>query len=508
VNGNQWELVGSSIEVRQLGAVSGGSDAYGAIQAAQNTLKPTIFEGNAVYFISTGITVKSNIFADGATVKRLSGTSFTNLLKVNAKNNITVRGLCVDGNTINATGGYTNIQVEASCYNIKILNCRVLNARGHGISITNSDTCKVDGCTISDCVGLGVEVRSSSNCVVEGNRISGCDKGIDLTIDVNDNSNTVITKNIISSSVRSGISVPRDANTSALYSKDVTITDNIVASSGQNGFLIQPNRGTITGNISRNNGSLTIHQGFVFNGADLTITGNVSEFNAGVGIDLGDCQNCTVSGNIARSNGIIGLEINSCLNVVATGNLIHGNYTSNPVFSYQTGVAINGKGTQWPTIESTRIKFSDNIITAGTNQTHGLYINESNNVTVENNDIISAGTTSDIGINVDNVNDYVLSKNKVNNPAISITGATLTIPAGVEFISISATDGTTTDTIDIAEVNTIFKYQRLDIYCSVAQTFSHFVGNITINGGVSYTAPANTLVSFVFVDGYWRMEKV
>jgi parallel beta-helix repeat protein len=506
--GNQWSLVGESIQVMQLGAIPNASDSSAAIQAAQNTLKPTIFKGSQTYFISTGITVKSSIIANGAVIKRTAGTSFTNLLFLSGKSNIKIVGLGIDGNEANATGGFTNIQIENSCFNIKILNCEVLNAKGHGVSITNSDTCLVENCKVSNSVNLGVEIRSSTNCIVTKNRINFCDVGIDLTKDVNNNTNIIISKNIVASSVRAGISVPRDVASSALYSTDIVLTGNIVATSGENGFLIQPNRASVIGNISRNNGTLTSHQGFVINGSDIAISGNVSEFNSGVGIDLGDAQNCTVTGNTIRGNGIIGLEINSSINVVATGNLITNNYTSNPSFSYQAGAVINGNSTQFPNIESSRIKFSNNIITAGTHQTHGLYINESNSVSVDNNDFVSSGTTSDIGVNVDSQNDYTLSKNKVNNPSIAASTSTLTFKAGAEFITIATTAGTTIDTILVAEINTIFEYQRLDIYCAVAQTFSHFVGNITINGGSNYTAPANTLVSFVFANGFWRMEKI
>ena len=272
-NGNQWRLISNigGVVPEELGAIgdlSGDDQPY--LQAATNTLNPVWADGK--YAIGSTLQVKSSIHSSGGVIKRRDGAGMTNLLKLNNVSGIKVRGLSINGNKDNAGGGFTSVQVE-DCFDVRIEYCHVLNAVGHNISFTNSDSCRAVNNLVEDAGSVGVEVRSSTNTHITNNKVKGGIKGIDFSRAVNNNTIATVANNMVSACSGNGISIPRDVATSIPYTTDVTVTGNIVSFAGLNGFLVQCNRGTVTGNIAKNNGSLISHQGFVINGTDLTCVG-------------------------------------------------------------------------------------------------------------------------------------------------------------------------------------------------------------------------------------------
>lgn len=496
-NGNQWSLVVNGImSALVLGASTASSDNSAELNAAVTSFECYIPDG---VFFGAVITPKHSISGTG-TIKKPVGSGGANVLLIDSVSDVKVSGITVDGNKSAATG-FTNTQVTNS-NNVTIDNVTTTNAKGHGVSLTNSTNSRVTNSTSSLNDAEGLEVRSSTTCLIEGNVVfDNLGHGVSLSKDVNINQNVSISKNKVNNNSRAGIHVPFNTNSLDPNSVDVNVSDNLVNNNGENGFLMQQTRGAISGNTSRSNGTLTIHQGFVINASDVTVSDNISEFNSGVGIDFGNSYKATCTGNLIRGNGIIGLEINSSEDVTATGNLITGNYASNPVFTYQAGLVVNGKGAQWPTISSKNINVSGNIIKAGPNQTHGLSIEESVQVHVSNNSMQLSGTVSDI--RVDNMfeYDFELTNNKTaSQPTASAT--TLVVDSDVKYFSVNSNAGQI-DTISRDGLQVLQKGDELVIRFFVAGiVVGHLTGNINL-GGANYTSTTNSTLTLLNLGGTW-----
>jgi parallel beta-helix repeat protein/putative cofactor-binding repeat protein len=106
-----------------------------------------------------------------------------------------------------------------------------------------------------------------------------------------------------------------DENGFHLDVNNMTISGNTAERNIANGFEIEGDNNTISGNISRHNGSED-EAGFDISGAGNTVTGNTAEYNDFRGFELYAYGTMTVSNNISRYNTGAGFSLDARRNAL------------------------------------------------------------------------------------------------------------------------------------------------------------------------------------------------
>jgi parallel beta-helix repeat protein len=240
-----------------------------------------------------------------------SNTNVTGLTPTDAEN-IDVGGIdalqygLIDGNTIVDFRQYIHgIQVKQATKNLKITNNRIFTFATDPV-----DT-------------WGVRIAQAVKTQIIGNLISGYSDCIFSSASASDNSQAVVTNNIIENFVGSGIAV---ASNQAKIQNN--LVDNTMRSGGFAGVFVTGSSSDveITGNTVFANS--TTDYGIRVNGAINCPVGNNSVNGGEIGISLVSLSRGTVTGNSVNNSQLESLIVENSTNVTATGNsFANGNQT-------------------------------------------------------------------------------------------------------------------------------------------------------------------------------------
>ncbi len=244
-----------------------------------------------------------------------------------------------NSNTItgnNASLNYKGIRLGDSQFNTVSNN--VANANDYpGIVLCYADNNTVSSNTVLDNNGKGINLYYSSNNVLDYNTVIGSSaKGIDLYSDCNYNS---LIGNTVTYSSCKGINVDGYHNTLTgnnvsynggpgigLYddeSGNTTLTDNVVSYNDKHGIILKGSDNYAASNTVCNNGE----NGIQVKDSDNYVAGNTVCNNEDLGIFIGTCDgssNNTVIENTVRNN-LVGIVFRDLYDSEVTDNTITDN---------------------------------------------------------------------------------------------------------------------------------------------------------------------------------------
>lgn len=148
-------ITGAPVNIKDFGAVGDGvADDTAAIQAAE----AVAFAANNILFFPAGTYIfdgqfvcRVSIEGYGAIIKEKSNTaSVDSVVRYNTTNNITVRGLTVDGNST-----YRGL-LFIDCDNIKINDVKVVDAGFGGIAAYDGENIEVSNCFVDGVIFITV----------------------------------------------------------------------------------------------------------------------------------------------------------------------------------------------------------------------------------------------------------------------------------------------------------------------------------------------------------------
>ena len=310
----------AAADVKLHGATGdGATDDTRAVQAALNAGVDVFFPAGT-YVVSSALTLPSGsmrVYGAGmdiSTIKFAAGGGLT-MFDVTGKHDLLFSDLTLDANgnaaclllhsslrakihrvkckNTTATALGLDQAGGGACHGGEILNCHFENIGNHGIYVSLSDACRVQGCFGTGIGFSGVDIAGGSRSIISGNMFDG----------------------MFAAGNGSGFGGIRLSN-QCFYA---SVTGNVISGFTRGLMIIGSNFGTITGNVFResNGEGILVAARVLGGGTDSnfnTITGNVV-FNVGTtfpvtgqpyaGILITKDPTCNANGNIIFGNTII-----------------------------------------------------------------------------------------------------------------------------------------------------------------------------------------------------------
>jgi hypothetical protein len=318
-NGMQWEqnFQANFVSIKQFGASSASSAAFNtvAIQSAINAISAggAVFIPLGTYLISSQLTVrdKNRIYGTGyGSIIKLDNSSNDNIINVNTESGGTIlENFSLDGNKANNTLGscisctsandmyvrhvkmlnpVTNgITLQTGSHDSAVIDCDIIGAGQHGVSISSSDRMIVSTNRIQDVVQAGVNCSDSDFSTITGNTIvstlAATDNGYGGIRFPNGSFYCTATGNTITGHSR-GIFILSD-------SRFITVNSNMIRSCGLQGILIDGASGS---GLTDSN---TVTSNTILNAGVFGTSG------AGDGIRITDSDNNQCGNNNIRDTG-------------------------------------------------------------------------------------------------------------------------------------------------------------------------------------------------------------
>ena len=339
VDGKQFAVVGSPVNVLWFGARSSAADNLSAIQSTIEYVSAigggVVFVPNGTYLLSSvtypgsgAAGVSSILMRDGVTLRGESHeavlkaqdslyglgalyrmiTSLGYVLAEAGLSNAYIENLTVDGNAANqvASTQCSNIQMHPLT-NVHVKNVRSIGCNGNGIMLNApvgniAENISITDCDVSDCTSIGIQVSQFDRLLITRNRVDNC--------------------------VNNAIDIYGENGTATATGGDFTISNNICSNSLTGIFPETVKNGIITNNVISDCTSSGIHSNRI-NGAPsgLSLLTNFIR-NCPIGIYMtGDNDQIFVSGN-SVNDCAIGLQCGTAggnsSQITATGNYFDG----------------------------------------------------------------------------------------------------------------------------------------------------------------------------------------
>jgi parallel beta-helix repeat protein len=274
---------------------------------------------------------------------------------------------------------------------------------GDGIDVLSYDNAVIKNCVISN-FSSGIYVNSSSNTQIVNNTLHITRIGIN----VQQSSSIQIVNNTESSDV----SIPFSTGIYILWSKNITVTNNIANSNYRNGVYLLFTNDTL---VNNNAVSLNNENGIeVSNALNINVINNTASNNSNAGINIASSSYTNITNNTADYNyytiggetyGGIGVSVSGSSNTTISGNSMSGN--ANAVGGYAAGVYL---------YSSTETDVVDNDMLSSDSGS-GIALKLSNDNMIANNTINKNG----IGLKFFNDTDVTNDNNTVYNNYINNT---------------------------------------------------------------------------------------
>ncbi len=276
----------------------------------------------------------------------------------------------------------------------------------YGIYLENSNDNDLIGNDVFNNDEEGINLEYSNSNTISGNNASLNYKGIRL----GDSQFNTVSNNVANANDYPGIVL--------CYADNNTVSSNTVLDSDEKAINVyESNHNTLTGNTVNNSGAMGLHLyyssyntvvdnvitysdcvGLKIEGCYNTLTGNNVSFNDGAGIVIYDdeAHNTTIENNVVNNNGCNGIRVKGSDNYVA-GNTVCNNddwgifvgtcdgSSNNTVI--ENTVKNNFMGIVFRFLYDSEV--SDNTVTD--NWIMGIYLSESENLTLQSNTVSSNG---------------------------------------------------------------------------------------------------------------------
>jgi len=459
-------------------------DVVSAFNAAIATGRPVYVPNGSgwIYKIGAAISIPSNSILYGNRSKIfLANGSNSHIIRIaNSATNVEIRGLYLDGNKANNTGGHGIATGGTGCTDTRLYNNYIKSCEASGIACIGETVTDIEikGNTTESCGDNGISFYGTTVCTridIVGNKafsngiagISG--DGTSSNVKMLSNSawlnNThgvgflgICVDSEISNNITwdNGQGTPTADNITAYNSaiNNLTVVGNISRGGLNNGIHIGGNRITVTGNVvygatqhgiqirAQDSGGTTVEMtdfvvsNNISNGNGLsgfwfyktthgTVSGNVARVNAAHGFAMDEVGYSTIAANSASSNTLVGFKnvtaslVNIYSNNIAASNGSHGFQLENTTLSNISGNNIRANG-------------GYGFIGGGTT---------SANVIVGNN--VRLNTAGDIDAQPSNTR---IVNNDIGTARTLASAATVTLPTNGDYFYITGTTNITSIT--------------------------------------------------------------
>ena len=397
-------------------------DAHSGFTAAIATGKPVYVPTGPgwAYMVGSTVTVPSNttIFSDGALVVLGNGVDNHVFRIDNGATAVVIRGLYINGNKANNTGGNGVSMTGEGGSDITIRDMYIYDCSAHGIHLSGnlSTSLQAHNNRVHSCVAGGVTSNYTvSKFSFEGNHcwLNGT-HGVGILGIGKDGA-------IVGNVCWDNGQIDAGADNITGYNpanENLTITGNSCSGGGNNGIHVGGSRITLTANTSHN---ATMHGIVMFaaaaDGDDCIIADNVSYGSGLHGFWIQDCHSGVMSGNIARDNTQHGFLIHDCSNLSITNNTARGNDGSGFINSgtvtdcvLNDNIACNNQQSGFKVVAVSYGGLADNL--AHDNVGYGFWIDACVKMTINGN---TSRDNSLSGFYYSGaLNDCVLSNNVAN----------------------------------------------------------------------------------------------
>jgi parallel beta-helix repeat protein len=415
--------------------------------------------------------MESPFVLPGDTVIVRAGTYFETITIPSTKHNITLMGESRTNTTIDANHNGTVITISASWVNVTGFTVRNAGSTLNGIHIkSNYNT--IYECNFEDSGGNGVLILKNATTTLRNNIIRDNDfinnfwagvsiyYSIDTIIDNNycdgnyvgvyleDSSNNYIEDNNIYNSTHQGIHLYKSSNENYINNSYIEKNPFGILLSDSNNNTIQLNNRLINNSIDGIylNGTSGSH-GNIINGNNISFNHNIGInvsksdenviynndilFNNIYGISLDDSKDNMIFNNIVNNNTVYALYIDEDYrNNISVDNTFNGGniyyvYDENGSTSQlndsiqnkvlTSGINVTNVG-RLSFIECSYFNVTNNTIS---NATKGIFLYNSNNITLDNNTIFDINDDGDYGLFIEE--DYrhnITQNNTVNGEKI------------------------------------------------------------------------------------------
>lgn len=306
-------------------------DAQSGFTAAIATGKPVYVPtgpGWAYMLASTvAIPAKTTLFSDGALIVLGNGVNNHVFRINNSATAVVIRGLYINGNKANNTGGNGISMGGEGGGDITIRDMYIYDCSAHGIHLAGnlSSSLQVLNNRVHSCVAGGVTVNDTvTDFSLEGNHcwLNGT-HGVGI---LGIGKNGAIVGNVCWDNGQINLGADNITGYNPA-NENLTITGNSCSGCENNGIHVGGSRITLTGNTSYNAGKhgIVMFAALPADGDDCIIADNVSYGSGLSGFWLKSCRSGVISGNIARNNDQQGFLMMDCSNLSITGNAARGN---------------------------------------------------------------------------------------------------------------------------------------------------------------------------------------
>jgi len=441
-------------------------DTAAAFASAIATGKPVLVPGGPTwaYLIGSTLSVPSNtqIYSNRAKLKLAASVNNHVIRIADGADNVEIRGLEIDGNKTNNTGGIGIAMGGTGGSNVRVKDCYVHDCSSHGIYFAGSSSCTgilaadnycynnySAGVTCNDTViKFAFERNLCWNNGTHGVGIIGIAK------------HGAIVGNVCWGN---GIGTPNadDITGYNASNENITVTGNTCYDSSNNGIHMGGTLITVSGNVVHN----ALYYGIVVSpstgtGDDCVITGNTIYSSGLAGIWLKDCNSGVISSNVVRSSAGSGMLIDNCQNIAINANNIRASASHGitaPTASLYlsiTGNTIHANGADGIDLDSiTRSTITGNLIQGNTGYGIGTGGTEANNLI--NGNIVRGNTAGQIQ---QPATTTKVTDNDTNTSRTVASAATVTLPPGGEYFYITGTTGITSITASFAERRVTLKF--------------------------------------------------
>lgn len=401
-NGLYAVLLGSNVNVKQLGAKGNGiDDDTNIFNEAVTKYDHIEIPESSNYYIITHVHVPSNKTLKGTGGKLKvkdnyavdSSVSYYVLDNID-ENNVIFDSIEIHGNSEHNTSFNVCDSITAMGNNTKVINCKIYDSIDSGImfSQVKNGLCKnnyID--TTSDC---GIYVNSGTLSYLENNIISDniiCNAGTSGIACKRYCSDIILTNNIIYDS-RFGITMEQ-ASTETDFSTQIPITNNLIKNTSESGIIIRGGKNHLVSSNTILNCLPSIE---VSSCTNSTISNNIIETTKnGSGTYKGEIRVVVRNASYPTEKlNIIGNTIKSVDECISFYNLVSANYdsinvanniltTSNDyVLRCYNGILYNSSISNNISPTSKRIMISSNV------DSSDVIVSNNNNITVQCQNII------------------------------------------------------------------------------------------------------------------------